>query len=92
MARGRGRWPADAHLVDLSLSGAKVAVADAEPLHLGGRVEIGLGDARGTAVVRRAQRKAAHGTVYGIQFVDLDPAMRAAISEVLAADKARAAT
>lgn len=79
--------PGGAEVLDLSVSGARVAVADHEPLAAGVVVGIGLDGWSGLAAVRRVEA-GGHGVwVYGIEFKDLDPALRERLGEVVRSDQ-----
>ena len=69
-----------AHVIDLSVSGAKVSVVENDKLPIGAHVEIGLDGGRGTAAVRRVEHGPDHTSIYGIHFLHLDAQMREAVN------------
>lgn len=89
--RWLGRRPTadpQAEVVDLSVSGARVAVADAERLAPGIVVGIGLEGASGTAAVRRVEDDGHGRLLYGIEFKDLEPALRKRLGTLATTDEA----
>ncbi|MGK2947610.1 MAG: PilZ domain-containing protein [Acidimicrobiales bacterium] len=88
------RSPVDAaaEVVDLSVSGARVAVADDEPLAAGVLVGIGLDGCAGMAAVRRVEAGSNGRSIYGIEFKDLDPALRERLGQLARADQGELAS
>lgn len=79
--------PPVAEVIDLSVSGARVVVAELEPMAAGVTVGIGLDGNAGTAAVRRVDASTPGTSVYGIEFKQLDPALRRRIDEILTSDR-----
>lgn len=65
-----------AYIVDLSVSGAAVVCRSIEGLVVRGTVELHQGDLHAVATVRRIVALEDGRVVYGLDFVDMDPAMR----------------
>jgi hypothetical protein len=76
-----------AELLDLSLSGAKVAVDEADPVPVGTRVRIALERDEGTAVVRRVEPGPGGRSIYGIHFLHLAPPLQARFTKLLEGDR-----
>ena len=62
-------------MVDVSITGAQVHADDVKYLQHGARVLIELAGRELEAAIRSIRRKDDH-TVYGIEFIDLDPPAR----------------
>jgi PilZ domain len=87
---GRGsKRAAEAEILDLSLSGARVMVVENDQLHRGCQVAIGLDGGRGTASVRRIEPAPANRSVYGIQFLELDARLREVVNRLVAEARAQ---
>lgn len=71
-------------LLDVSVSGASIEVPTIDGLAEGQRAELAFAEDRAAVVVRRSQPGAAQGmTRYGLQFVDLEPAVRRRLFELV---------
>ncbi len=86
--RGQVGQAATAEVLDLSLSGAKVAVAGADLLPVGTTVRIARHGAAGIAIVRRVVDDPGGRSIYGIQFLVLDPALGRQVSSLLTGRRA----
>lgn len=65
-----------AYIVDLSVSGAAVVCRSIDGLVVRSTVELHHGDLHTVAAVRRIVPREDGRVVYGLDFVDMDPAMR----------------
>lgn len=86
--RRRAGRESTAKVVDLSVSGAQVAVVGPQLVSVGAKVHIGLDGAAGTASVRRAVHGPGGRSFYGIQFLLLDPVLTRRIAGLLTGDRA----
>lgn len=75
-------------VLDLSLTGAKVLVTANQPeLQRGTEVRIGLHSASGSCRVVRVEPAAAGRMAYGIEYLELEPALRDVINGLVSADR-----
>ena len=86
--RGKVERVQIAELLDLSVSGAKVAVDETDPLSVGARVRIVLDGHGGIATVRRVAPGPDGTSIYGIQFLQLGPELQARVAKLLEGDRA----
>lgn len=73
-----------AQLMDLSITGGRVVVADEVPIGIGTHVIIGLDGGVGTCRVRRAESTGSGETTYGIQFDWLDSELTEKVHDLVA--------
>lgn len=91
--KGRRRWgrrsmaAPRAQVLDLSLTGARVLVANEPELRRGTEVRIELDSASGRCRIARVDPGAAGMIIYGIQYLDLEPALRETINGLVSADR-----
>lgn len=76
-----------AELLDLSLSGAKVAVDEVDPIPVGTQVRIAIERDEGTAIVRRVEPGPDGTSIYGIHFLQLSPPLQAQFAKLLEGDR-----
>lgn len=87
--RWRGLAPTvqRAKLMDLSVTGARVVVADEVPIGVGSIVTFGLGGDTGTCMVRRAELSGLGEAAYGIEFIWLDPELAKKVHHLVAVNR-----
>jgi hypothetical protein len=80
---GEAAW-----IVDVSVTGAAIEAPRSDDLFLGQRVRIALGEHHGVVVIRRAVPSTVERMArYGVEFVDLEPALADELRELLEEDR-----
>lgn len=83
----QGAYVPQARIVDLSITGARVVVAEAAPLGVGMTVCIGMDAGAGTCEVRRVETKDTGESTYGVEFIWLDSALSDKVSDLVTGDR-----
>ena len=85
--RGPGAALQQALIDDLSITGARVVVTDAEPLGVGRTVTIGMDAGAGLCEIRRVETKETGERTYGVEFIWLDSELSDKGSDLVTGDR-----
>ncbi len=86
--RRRRASPETAWLVDLSVTGASIEAPRSDNLRVGHRIRVALDGHPGTVVIRRIAPTSSEWTLrYGVEFVELEPALADLLRRILEEDR-----
>ena len=85
--RRQGAAVQQARIADLSITGARVVLTDAEPLGVGTTVTIGMDAGAGLCEIRRVETNETGERTYGVEFIWLDSELSDKVSDLVTGDR-----